>query len=169
MIYNPSAKISKHFKQYEIARSQTAARLGYDNSPNCEVIYRAAMLAVHVLDPIREHFNVPISPQSWYRSDELEYTLTAPSFKKWSSKRNLDYNLESTWKSYFELKSHPKGEAVDIEIPGVSNDALYRWIQDNLEFDQLIREFATPGDPMSGWVHVSYSVNHNRNEAFNIE
>jgi len=41
-------------------------------------------------------------------------------------------------------------------VPGVPNAELAEWIRDNLEFDQLILEFYTPGIPDSGWVHVSY-------------
>jgi len=36
------------------------------------------------------------------------------------------------------------------------------WIRDNLDFDQLILEFYTPGIPDSGWVHVSYKHDENR-------
>jgi zinc D-Ala-D-Ala carboxypeptidase len=32
----------------------------------------------------------------------------------------------------------------------------HKWIVDNLDFDQVILEFYTPGIPDSGWVHVSY-------------
>ena len=83
----------------------------------------------------------------------------------------MDGSLEQTWKDYFERKSHPRGEAADIEIPGINNDDLYHWIRDEsgLEFDQLIREFRKAGDPNSGWVHVSFRINNNRNQAFNIE
>ena len=37
-----------------------------------------------------------------------------------------------------------------------------KWIEENLEFDQLILEFYTPGIPDSGWVHVSYNSEENR-------
>ena len=32
----------------------------------------------------------------------------------------------------------------------------FDWIKDHLEFDQMILEFYTPGEPNSGWVHCSY-------------
>jgi hypothetical protein len=57
---------------------------------------------------------------------------------------------------------HCKGEAVDIECPGVANYDVAKWIQDNADFDQLILEFYTPGIPDSGWVHVSYVGANNR-------
>ena len=39
---------------------------------------------------------------------------------------------------------------------------MAKWIADNIDFDQLILEFYTPGIPDSGWVHVSYKANGNR-------
>ena len=38
----------------------------------------------------------------------------------------------------------------------------YRGPALNLDFDQLILEFYTPGIPDSGWVHVSYKSEGNR-------
>ena len=49
-----------------------------------------------------------------------------------------------------------QGQAADLEAPAVSNYDLAEWISQELEFDQLILEFYTPGDPASGWVHCSY-------------
>jgi hypothetical protein len=46
--------------------------------------------------------------------------------------------------------------AADIEIPGVPNADLAKWIKENLSYTQLILEFYTVGVPDSGWVHVSY-------------
>jgi len=39
---------------------------------------------------------------------------------------------------------------------GTDNAELADWIYANLEFDQLILEFYTPGEPNSGWIHCSY-------------
>ena len=64
---------------------------------------------------------------------------------------------------------HTKGEAADIEIPGVSNKELAEYIRDNLGFDQLILEFYNGVDPQSGWVHVSYvDDNSNRKQTLTI-
>ena len=49
-----------------------------------------------------------------------------------------------------------------IEVPGVSNYEVAKWITDNCDFDQVILEFYTPGIPDSGWVHVSYKKEGNR-------
>ena len=45
----------------------------------------------------------------------------------------------------------------DFEVAGVDNYDLAIWIQDNLNFDQLILEcYDQAKGPNSGWVHVSF-------------
>ena len=46
----------------------------------------------------------------------------------------------------------------------MSNFEVAEYIRDNLDFDQLILEFYTPGIPDSGWVHVSYKSEGNRKQ-----
>jgi zinc D-Ala-D-Ala carboxypeptidase len=48
---------------------------------------------------------------------------------------------------------HAKGQAADFEVPGVANIELARWIEANLDYDQLILEFYDPNDPAAGWIH----------------
>jgi hypothetical protein len=165
---SPGAHISRFFKAYEVGKSQTATRLGIDNTPTPIVLERASYLARQVLDPLRVHFG-PLSPQSWYRGEELEKHLTwNGGFKRWCIKHHKARGSVA-WAEYFARKSHPLGEAGDIEYPNVSNAYLYDWIKANIRsFDQLILEFHVPGDPHSGWVHVSCKVEGNRNQAFLI-
>lgn len=168
LIYDPNANISKHFKMYEVARSQIATRNNIDNTPPPHVLEAAKLVAEKILEPIREHFKIPFSPSSWYRGEALERYINDKPYKQWCARRGLPVN-KSSWQQYFALKSHPKGEAVDIQVPGVSNDVLFNWIDKNIPvYDQLIREFPKPNDPMSGWVHVSFSKTRNRKEKFTI-
>ena len=60
---------------------------------------------------------------------------------------------------------HCKGQAADIEIHGVSNYDLAKWIEKKTDFDQVILEFYTPGIPDSGWVHVTYNTAGNRKKS----
>ena len=125
-------KLSDHFSLAEFTKSQTAERKGIDNTPPQDHIERMKILCVSVLEPIRTEFDKPIMINSGYRSPDLcEAIGSKPT------------------------SQHAKGEAADIEIPGVDNAELAKYIQDNLNFDQLILECYT-GDPSSGWVHVSY-------------
>lgn len=172
MIYAPSAKLdtvsAKNFTMREVARSQIATRNGIDNIPPPHVLARARTLAMLILQPIRMHFGRPFSPNSWYRCEEVEKILCRQSFIKWAARKGMDPDTNGTWRSYFERKQHPTGMAADIEVPGMSNDDLFEWIKKNLTYDQLIREFPRKGHPMSGWVHVSYNPEGNRQQAFTI-
>jgi len=51
-----------------------------------------------------------------------------------------------------------RGQAADIVLPGMSRLGLAKWIEQTLDFDQLILEYYTPGNPNSGWVHCSYAL-----------
>ena len=59
---------------------------------------------------------------------------------------------------------HAEGKAADLEIPSIDNKELAWWIRNNLEVDQLILEFYKEGEPNSGWIHVSYNEESNRNQ-----
>jgi hypothetical protein len=167
MLESLNKPLSEHFKLYEMMRSQTASRLEIDNTPSPQIILAGMALGTNVLDPIREEFG-SYSPTSWYRAEELERILTRGSFGRWAKWKRKSVDDAASWHEYFLLKSHPKGEAADVDHPRVSNDRLFRWIQENLEFDEVIREYAVPGESNSGWVHVSFSLEHNRNRVRNI-
>ena len=163
----PVEKVSTNFYVSEVEFSETAVRLEIENKAPEVVLEAARLVAHHILEPVRTQY-IPFRPQSWYRSEALEKAITwEKGFRRWCAKRNLPWT-EATWPQYFARKSHPHGQAVDFEIVGVDNDDLYFWIKENLEFDQLIREFPKPGDKMSGWVHVSWNNDGNRRQSFSI-
>jgi len=124
-------KLSANFSLAELTKSQTALRKGIDNTPDQSAIDNMEKLCTAILQPVRDHFSIPFTPSSGYRSPELCIAVG------------------STIKS-----QHAKGQAADFEVPGVSNMELAEWIRDNLEFDQLILECYTGGN--TGWVHCSY-------------
>jgi hypothetical protein len=125
-------KLSDNFTLAEFIKSQTALRLDIDNTPEEEHLEAAMALFGVVVQPVRDHFG-PTTINSGYRGPKLNKAVGGSS-----------------------KSQHCKGEAVDIECPGVANYDIAKWIEDNLEYDQLILEFYTPGIPDSGWVHVSY-------------
>ena len=125
--------LSKNFTLNEYVKSQTALRKGIDNSiESTEHLEAAEALFADVVQKVRDHFG-PTIITSGYRSPALNEAIGGSSNSQ-----------------------HCKGEAVDIEVPGISNVDLALWIEENLLWDQLILEFYTPGVPDSGWVHVSY-------------
>ena len=134
-------KLTENFSINELTKSQTAERKGIDNTPSPEHQGNLQSLCMHVLQPIRDHFSKVVTISSGYRSPEL---CTAIGSKITSQ--------------------HAKGEAADFEIFGVSNKELADYINENLDYDQLILEYWTEADPNSGWVHCSYSEGNNRNQ-----
>ena len=137
-------KLSKNFYLSELIKSTTADRCGIINVPtNQDIIDSLRLVAENILQPVRDHFGVAFSPSSGYRC--LELNRATPGSK--------------------DTSQHIKGEAVDFEVPGVSNLELYYWIKDNLIYDQLILEYYKKDVPNSGWVHCSYRKSGNRNQA----
>jgi len=133
--------LTKNFSLKELTASQTAERKGINNTPSTEHQENLKSLCTHVLQPIRDHFSRVVSVSSGYRSPEL---CTAIGSKTTSQ--------------------HAKGEAADFEIYGLSNKELADWINENLEYDQLILEYWKEEDPNSGWVHCSYKSEGNRKQ-----
>lgn len=131
-------KLTNNFTLEELVKSQTALRLGLDNTPSEEVISNLRVLCEKVLQPIRDHFAKGVAVSSGYRSMAVNAAVGGVNA------------------AGGKPSDHTRGMAADIEIPGVANAELAKWIQDNLEFTQLILEFYTQGIPDSGWVHVSY-------------
>jgi len=135
-------KLSENFTMAEFIKSDTANRLGIDNTPEGEHLENAKALFENVVQKVRDHFG-PTVINSGYRCPELNEAVRGS-----------------------KTSQHCHGEAADIEVPGVANGDLAQWIVDNLDFDQVILEFYTPGQPSSGWVHVTYKKDgSNRNKA----
>lgn len=134
----PEDRIAKHFKLYELTRSETADRDGIHNGfRSVKELRNAVNLSRKVLQRMRNEFGSFV-PNSVYRSQELERAL--------KKKR-------SNWVS---TSQHTKGQACDIEIPGMKTIDLAQWVVDKLEFDQVICEcYNKAKGPNSGWVHVS--------------
>ena len=138
-----TTQLSKHFALWEFINSPTALRFGIDNTPNEFQIQRMKGLCLSVLEPLREYFgDKPVRILSGFRSPELNTRVGG--------------HPES---------SHMKGEAGDITIPGVPNSAVWAFIQQHLNFDQLIAERLREENGAAGWVHVSFRQGGNRNEA----
>jgi len=129
--------LSANFTLKELTKSDTATRLGLDNTPDDEALENLKTLCEKVLQPVREHFEKSVTVNSGYRSPESNAAVGGS-----------------------KTSDHCKGQAADIEIVGVANADLAQWIMDNLDYTQLILEFYTPGIPDSGWVHVSYDPNN---------
>jgi len=134
-------KLTDNFSLAEMTKSDTALRLDMDNTPGPEEIENMTRLCECVLQPVRNHFGKGVKVNSGFRHPNVNAKVGGS-----------------------KTSDHCKGMAADIEIPGVANADLAKWIVDNLEFRQVILEFYTPGVPDSGWVHVSYNPSDNKKQ-----
>jgi zinc D-Ala-D-Ala carboxypeptidase len=122
----------QHIKRYELEASETAARLGIDNTIPNALLSNAISLA-NWLQLLRirlhEHFGKerPILITSGYRSPPLNSAVGGS-----------------------KTSAHRFALAADIKVPGVRSKELAEFIRDHMadiEFDQVINEF-------NQWVHI---------------
>ena len=136
-------KLTTNFSLAEMTASQMAARKGIPNNPTAGQIENLRKLCESILQPIRNHYDAPVIVSSGFRSPELCVLIGS--------------SIDS---------QHAKGQAADLQVSGVDNKSLAKWIKENLDFDQLILEFYKESEgPHSGWVHVSYVGKENRKES----
>jgi zinc D-Ala-D-Ala carboxypeptidase len=136
-------KLSKYVSLAEVTRSDTAKRRGIDNSPTPEHLENLKVICEEVFDKVREYFGVPLFISSGYRSAALNKAIKGS-----------------------KSSDHCNGRALDLDQDGhgngVTNMDVFKFIKDNLEFDQLIYEFGTDKNP--DWVHVGYRKGANRKQ-----
>ena len=119
--------LTKNFSLAEMVKSETALRHDMDNTPGEAEIENLKRLAEKVLQPVRDHYGKGVKVNSGFRHPEVNAKVGGS-----------------------KTSDHCKGQAADIEIPGVANADLAEWITKNLDFTQVILEFYTPGIPDSG-------------------
>ena len=135
--------LTTNFTLAEMTASQVASRNGINNNPTAGQIENLKKLCESILQPIRNHYDAPVIVSSGYRSPELCIRIGS--------------SIDS---------QHAKGQAADIQVVGVDNKALAKYIKENLDYDQLILEFYKEEEgPHSGWVHVSYVGKGNRKQS----
>ena len=125
----------KYFTVKELVRSDTARRLGIDNTPPASAVEALHALVDNVLDPLRQAWGGPIHVNSGYRCPELNQIVGGTPGSQ-----------------------HQRGEAADITVGSRSaNRRLLALIKRlDLPVDQCIDEKGCR------WIHVSHCATHNR-------
>jgi len=133
--------ISEHISYKEGVYSRTATRLSIDNEPNKNQKSNMCIIANEVFEPLRVWVGGPIKINSFFRSPELNNAIGGSS-----------------------RSQHCQGQAIDLDdtFGKATNAEMFKFIKENLDYDQMIWEFGDDKNP--DWVHVSYvSKNNNRN------
>lgn len=137
--YNPHTKLTENFLLGEFVESETARRLGIDNTPQSwEVVVHLRQLCREVLQPLRDHVGHAIHINSGYRCEQLNEAVHGVGNSQ-----------------------HLYGCAADIHIPDLDTGRKwYYWIVNHLDFDQCILEHNRRG---GRWLHVSYRPDYHDN------
>ena len=140
--------LSKNFTLKELIRSNTALRLGIDNTPSKEGIWKLTLLATELLQPLRNAVG-SLRITSGYRSPQLSEVIGSSSNSQ-----------------------HCRYEAVDMQYVKrgkMDNIKIYDALIDlDLDYDQCILEFGNateyidPTEP--DWIHLSWKVVDNRRQ-----
>lgn len=117
--------LSEHFTLDEFVQSDTAIRLGIDNTPTPEALENLKRLST-MLEQVRGILGRSITINSGYRCPELNKAVKGqPS------------------------SQHQVGCAADIRVSLMTPDQVVKAIiNSDVQYDQLIREF-------DSWVHIS--------------
>tara|TARA_B100001287_G_C22670168_1_gene524871 strand:- start:179 stop:640 length:462 start_codon:yes stop_codon:yes gene_type:complete len=140
-------KISKHISFKEGIKSNTATRLGINNTPDDYQVSNMVNIAINLFEPLREFVGGPIKINSFFRCEDLNRAIGGSS-----------------------RSQHCEGRAIDLDdtFGHKTNAEMFRYIKDNLDFDQLIWEFGDDNNP--DWVHVSFiSFDENRKRIMRAE
>lgn len=134
-------------------KSHTAQRLNIPNRPDRDSWH----LIVANLKAVHENLFLPLYKEFTLRQGKR--ILFNSGYRSKSLNRYIGGAKNS---------QHTRGQAIDIEIEGFSNLEFWNWCRDNMEYDQCILEFHKKSDPQSGWVHLSYNTEKNRQKSFTI-
>jgi hypothetical protein len=126
-------QLTANFSLHELTKSETALRHNLPNDPDDIATHNLKVLCEQVLQPVRDHYGKGVKVNSGFRHPDVNAAVGGS-----------------------KTSDHCRGQAADIEIPGVPNHELAEYIAKNYKFTQVILEFYTPGIPDSGWVHVAY-------------
>ena len=140
----PAQNLTEHFTLADLCYSSTAKAHNITNVPDAKGVGKLRALCENVLEKIWAHYNQKVIVNSGYRGPAVNALVGGASSSQ-----------------------HCKCEAADVEISGLDNYTLACWIRDNLEFDQLILEFASGGGN-NGWVHVSWKEGKLRHQCLTI-
>lgn len=136
--YKPDMTLSKYFSLDKLTTKTSAGKhtipetkiIGDVIYTKYDIACNLMSLSVNVLDKIKEKYKTMV--------------------------------VTSSFRNNGGTSQHEKGQAADMQFPGISQKNyidIAKWIQSNINYDQLLLEFRNPN---SVWIHVSYNSKGNR-------
>lgn len=115
----------------------------FPNIPNEQETLNLRMLAVNVLQPVRDLLKKPIAINSAFRSEKVNKAVGG-----------------------VDNSQHRLGFAADIHVPGMKLIDVYKAIaKSKIPFDQLIIEYGKHKDSeVDDWIHISYNPKGGRKQ-----
>jgi len=118
--------LSEHFTYDELTRSETAARHGFDNTPNESEVDNLKRLAALLEEVKKAVGGKPVMINSGFRGKQTNDAVGSK-----------------------DSSQHRLGCAADIRVPGMTpRQVVEACIQAQVPFDQIILEF-------DSWTHIS--------------
>ena len=131
-------KLSKHFTLDELTATSVARFQSENKMLSDHNIDALKHLCSKILDPIRDHFGLPVCINSGYRCSKLNAYLNGSMGSQ-----------------------HLFGEAADFFVDGlddlVGSLHVFDWIykESDIPFGQVIHEYKRKGDQEKIWIHIS--------------
>ncbi len=128
-------KIGKYLTLADCTKSTTADRKGIKNNPTAAEIVNIKETVLNIYDPLCDHFGIKIPFNSFFRCATLNTAVGGA-----------------------KASNHLFGYAIDLDdwVNGVTNMEIFNYIQNNLEFDELIQEYKD-ANGLPKWIHVAYN------------
>ncbi len=126
-------RISRYLSYKEGVYSNTAVRKGLQNIPDESQLESMKIVAEEIFEPLREWVGDKVKVNSFFRSPKVNSSVGGS-----------------------RSSQHCKGQAIDIDdtFDNKTNAQMFKWIRENLDFDQMIWEHGNDDNP--NWIHVSY-------------
>jgi hypothetical protein len=122
--------LSEHFSLEELTNSETAARNGWDNTPNATELANLVRLAAFLEEVKTVLGGKPVMINSAFRSKAVNDAVGSS-----------------------DKSQHRVGCAADIRVPSMTPDEVVKAvIASGIKYDQIIREF-------DRWTHISIPNN----------
>ena len=140
-------KLSRFFSLEEFTRSDTARKLGIDNTPTPEHVQNLSDMCNYLLDPLREAWGSPLIVSSGYRGYKLNKAVKGST-----------------------TSAHCYGLAADLvpangDIKGFKAFVPKFLKQSEKKYDQWINERNLKGDE---WGHIGYKDRKGRQRKQNL-